>query len=308
MKKINLEYTNIPVLFPLIDFFVKRVRENKPFHFLRINHGVIDLIHLGYAGKLSEFEKSYANDEFDIIADKMIKASSIDMNRPLEIYHKQSKELKEKIKVFLETLKYHKGLSNKLELSVSLGIGLHCYDGIHPKNHPYQIGRTEVWKIIEKYKKDEFYYSGILKHYTIKKEIYQLFEELNNNDFLVVWVGREYMKLYQNENIFNIKKFHHIKIPNSGAIEKVDEYIDEIKKLRETNEKIIVVHSIGHILSAYIANKLKDTDIFGLDIGRSFDLLVKNSKEPSIPKGWVYKRPWPYMIEWVDNLRKKSYG
>ena len=308
MKKINLEYTNIPVLFPLIDFFIENIRENKPFHFLRINHGVIDLIHLGYKDELSKFEESFINDEFGIIADRMIKASAIDVNTPLEIYHKKSTELKDKIKVFLETLKYYKGLSNKLDLSVSLGIGLHCYDGVHAKNHPYQLGRTEVWKIVEKHKKDKFYYSGVLKHYTIKKEIYQLFEELNNKDFLVVWVGREYMKLFQNENIFNIKKFHHIKIPTRGAIEKVDDYIDEILELRKTNEKIIVVHSIGHILSAYIANKLKDTDIFGLDIGRSFDLLVKNSNEPTLPKGWIYKRAWPYMIEWVDNLRKKSYG
>jgi len=308
VKKINLEYTNIPVLFPLIDFFIENIRENKPFHFLRINHGVIDLIHLGYKDELSKFEESFINDEFGIIADRMIKASAIDVNTPLEIYHKQSKELKEKIKVFLETLKYYKSLSNKLQISVSLGIGLHQYHGIYEKNHPYQLARTEVWKIIEKYRVDEFYYSGVLKHYTIKKEIYRLFEELNNNDFLVVWVGREYMKLFQNENIFNIKKFHHINIPNKGAIDFVDEYIDEIKKLRETNEKIIVIHSIGHILSAYIANKLKDTDIFGLDIGRSFDLLVKNSNEPSLPRGWIDKMAWPYMIEWVDNLRKKSYG
>lgn len=307
MKKINLEHTNIPVFLPSIDFFIERVKSNTPFHFIRINHGIIDLIHLGYPNSnLLNFEKQFVNNQFDDIAENMIKASNIDVNKPLQIYHQSSKNLKEKIKVFLKTLKEYEDNSDKLKISVSLGVGLNTIYGIYDSKHPYQIGRTNVWKIVDSNINADFYYSGVIKHYTIKKEIYKLFDELNSNDFLVVFVGREYMKLY--EDILKIKKFHHINIPNKGAIDFIDEYIDEIKKLRETNEKVFVVHSTGHILSAYIAHQLNDTDIFGFDIGRSFDLLVKNSKEPSIPRCWIDKTHWPTLINYVDDLRKKSYG
>ena len=301
MKITNLEYTNIPVLLPAIDYFIDKLKNNEPFHFLRINHGIIDLIHLGYSGVgLSEFEQSFLNNDFESIADKMVKSSTIDVNKPLETYHNQSPLLKEKIIVFLQVLKQYKDISHKLLISSSLGVGLHTYWGVYSHNHPYQLGRTSVWEIINKHKKDEFYYSGILKHYTIKREIFQLFEELNRLNFGVVFVGRQYLKLY--ESIFNIKNFHHINIPNSGAIEFIDGYVSEICNISKDYENTIVLHSTGHILSFYIAYELKDTNIFGLDIGRSFDLLVKDSPDQSITKCWTFLDEIE-LNKYVDNLR-----
>jgi hypothetical protein len=301
MKTTNLEYTNIPVLLPSIDYFIDKIKNNEPFHFLRANHGILDLIHLGYSGlNLSEFEESFLSNDFESIAEKMIKASAHDVNRPLEIYHKQSTLLKEKIIIFLQVLKEYKKISPKILLSVSLGVGLHTHWGVWPQSHSYQLGRTEVWKIINKHKNDEFYYSGVLKHYTIKNEIFQLFEELNKFNFSVIFVGRHYLKLY--ESVFDVKNFYHIDIPNRGAIEFIDEYVSEIRKIANQSENTIVLHSTGHILSFYIAHELKDTNIFGLDIGRSFDLLVKTSTDPSLPICWT-KLDEPGLNRYVDNLR-----
>lgn len=301
MKITNLEYTNIPVLLPSIDYFIDKIKNNEPFHFLRANHGILDLIHLGYSGlNLSEFEESFLSNDFESIAEKMVNASASDVNRPLETYHNQSVLLKEKIIVFLRVLKEYKEISPKLLLSVSLGVGLHTHWGTWAHNHPYQLGRTEVWKIVDKHKKDEFYYSGVLKHYTIKNEIFQLFEELNKFNFSVIFVGRQYLKLY--ESVFDVKNFHHIDIPNRGAIEFIDEYVSEIREIANQSENTIVLHSTGHILSFYIAHELKDTNIFGLDIGRSFDLLVKTSTDPSLPICWN-KLDEPGLNRYVDNLR-----
>tara|TARA_B110000503_G_scaffold72583_1_gene112257 strand:+ start:2861 stop:3775 length:915 start_codon:yes stop_codon:yes gene_type:complete len=304
MKTTNLEYTNIPVLLPAIDYFIDKLKNNEPFHFLRINHGIIDLIHLGYSGVgLSEFEQSFLNNDFESIADKMVKSSTIDVNRPLETYHNQSPLLKQKIIVFLRVLRQYKDISPKLLISSSLGVGLHTYWGVYSHNHPYQLGRTSVWKIIDKHKNDDFYYSGILKHYTIKREIFQLFEELNKLNFAVIFVGTQYLKLY--ESIFSIKNFYHIDIPNNGAIQFVDEYVSEIKTISSQNENTIVLHSIGHILSFYIAYELVHTNIFGLDIGRSFDLLVKNFMvdNPDIPTCWITLNE-NELINHVNHIRK----
>jgi hypothetical protein len=302
MKTTNLEYTNIPVLLPSIDFFLEKIQNKEPFYFLRANHGIIDLIHLGYTN-LSEFETHFVNNDFDLIAERMVNASSKDVNRPLETYHNQSPLLKEKIVVFLQVLKQYKDISPKIDISVSLGVGLHTHWGVWPHNHPYQIGRTNVFSIVNKHKTNDFYYSGILKYYTIKREIFKLFEELNRLNFAVVFVGRQYLKLY--ESIFNIKNFHHIAIPNNGAIQFVDEYVSEIKTISTQNENTIVLHSIGHILSFYIAHELKDTNIFGLDIGRSFDLLVKNFMDdnPDIPKCWITLNE-NELINHVNHIRK----
>jgi hypothetical protein len=304
MKTTNLEYTNIPVLLPPIDFFLEKIQNNEPFHFLRANHGIIDLIHLGYPN-LSEFETDFVNNNFDLIAQKMVNASSKDVNTPIQIWHKTANNnlIKEKTIIFLKVLREYKSISPKIDISISLGVGLHTHWGVWAHNHPYQIGRTRTWKIVDKYKTDDFYYSGILKHYTIKREIFQLFEELNNNNFSVIFLGRNYLKLY--ESIFNIKNFHHIQIPNNSAINFIDDYIDEIKNIATKNTKTIVLHSTGHLLSFYLAYELKDTNIFGLDIGRSFDLLVKSKMNDysDIPKCWATLDE-NGLNNYVNNLRK----
>ena len=301
MKKIHLEYTDIPVLLPSIDFFIDSIEQNRYFHFLRVNHGVIDLIHLGYKD-LSEFEKDFITENFEVIAEKMISGSELDtFNNPFKIHHKNSDKLKEKIIIFLNVLKNNKSLSEKIDISVSLGVGLDTYWGVWPAEHPFQIGRKSVWKIIDKHKSIDFYYSGVLKHFAIKKEIFSFFELLNQLNFSVIFVGRKYLNLYK--NIFDIKNFHHIEIPPSGAIEYIDDYIDSIKDIDIKSENTIVLHSIGHILSGYIAHQLKDTKIFGLDIGISFDILLKEK----INHDWIHQ--WIALDEnhlnhIVDNLRK----
>ena len=56
MNKIRLEYSKTDVLFPRINFFIDNIRNNKPFHFIRINNGILDLIFLGN-DNISNFEK-----------------------------------------------------------------------------------------------------------------------------------------------------------------------------------------------------------------------------------------------------------
>jgi hypothetical protein len=304
VNKIRLEYSKTDVLFPRINFFIDNIRNNKPFHFIRINHGILDLIFLGH-DNISNFEKSFQNGNFKHISNRMFIGDKRDENTPIKKFHKDSNsdDVKSKMEILLKVLKEY-GISDKIQIGVSLGIGLNTLHGVLDKSHPLQIGRDETINIINKNTNSQFYYSGVLKHYTIKKEIFKLFEELNSNKFKVVFVGMNYMKFF--EDIFKIDNFRHINIPWTGAINNIDEYIDEIKEIRKTNEKVMVMHSTGHILSSYIAHELKDTDIFGLDIGRSFDLLVSHIKNEGIGSYWPTKEKLDKYIEYVDTVRHHS--
>jgi hypothetical protein len=58
MNKVKLEYSNIEVRLPSIDYFLDKIKNNIPFHFIRINHAILDLIHNAY-DNLLHFEKDY---------------------------------------------------------------------------------------------------------------------------------------------------------------------------------------------------------------------------------------------------------
>lgn len=299
MKTINLEYTQLPVLLPQINLFLENIESNKPFHFLRINHGIIDLIHLAY-DDIKEFDSLFNENQFEKISEKIVLNSHKDVNNPFLAYHNNSKKLKEKLIIFFKVLKEYKQFNENLFISVSLGVGLNTFWGVYDKMHPYQIGRTKVWEIVNSYKKYDFYYSGCLKHFVIKDEIFLLFKKLNELDFNVVFLGPNYLKLY--EQIFSIKNFNHIKIPTSGAIENIDSYVSQIKEL--SKNKTILFYSIGHLLSFYISHELKKYDIFIIDIGRSFDLLLKDKvdSETTMTRCWTFLDK-NELVNYVNSIR-----
>ena len=42
LKEVKLDGSDINLLFPTMDFFIEKIKNNEPFHFLRVNHGMID--------------------------------------------------------------------------------------------------------------------------------------------------------------------------------------------------------------------------------------------------------------------------
>jgi len=78
----------------------------------------------------------------------------------------------------------------------------------------------------------------------------------------------------------------------------------QILEIRKKN-KVILFHTSGHIASAYIADKLKDTDIFGFDIGRSFDWIVKDlvESEVTLAGDWFKTLDERRMKEHIKRLR-----
>jgi hypothetical protein len=302
MKVVNLEYTDIPVLLPPIDFFIDKIKNDEPFHFLRVNHGIIDSIYYAYENNFSELENDILEKNYEKITKKIMKTYH-GKSLGLKYHHPNETLLKKFLITFNELFIEYKNKSKKFQIGISLGIGLNTFWGVWQRDHHLQVGRTEFAKIIKKTIPHEFYYSGILKHYSIKREIHQLFDYINNEDYQVIFLGPEYLYLY--EDVFGIKNFKHIIIPTTNAIEKFDENIEEILKIyQECGKKTIIFHSCGHILSFYLADKLKDTDIFGMDIGRSFDILIKDhlDNEPTMVECWT-SLDETKLTEYVNKLR-----
>jgi len=290
MKKICLEYSDMMVNLPSIDFFLDKIENNESFQFLRANHGIFDIIYNGYRTdnvfNYNEFKYDLNAKNYNKISQLVFTNSNKEYHRVFSHWHNDNKKLIDKFEIFLKVFNEYNDISDKFEIGVSLGVGLNLFWGVWHKEHHLQIGRTDVFKSFYESRYYDYHYSGVLKYFSVTGEIFQLFDTINKNDYNVVIVGPDYMRLY--EGVLDIRNFNHINIPTSGAIDFVDGYIEQIKNIAKF-KKTIVFYSIGHILTFYMAYHLKDENIIGIDIGRSFDILLKDklTTEPTLTECWI---------------------
>lgn len=318
MLAVNLEYSDLQVLLPNIEFFIEKILHNEIFNFIRINHGGIDKIYHAYISNFKTHkpvnglteEEAYKLLDYDLrnrrygnLSNALIKSDNISLVDWHGDFLKSTslrKNFSEKIKIWFKVLNEYKTISENFYIGISLGVGLHDYWGVFHKDSHIQNHRNYIAKTLMYCSSGQYYYSGAFKHYTITKEIYSFFDILNQENFKVIFLGPEYFRLY--ESLFNINDFYHIEIPTSGAIKYIDLYIQDIINQHEDNT--IVFTSCGHILSAYIAYKLKDMKIFTIDIGRSLDILIKNhlTTESTMTRCWTFLDE-KELLEYVKKTR-----
>ena len=302
MKTVNLEYTNIPAYIPGIDYFLNKVKNDEVFHFMRMNHGFIDSFKLTYKNwhKLQPHLEEKRYGEIAGYVSNIYKAKQHGLGN----WHKYSDNQKDLIKNLIEMVFEYENLPNSVHIGISLGVGLGTHWGIWSEAHPVQQYRTKFAHILTNVTNQTYYYAGIMKHYTIKGEWGRMFKLLNEKDFNVVFVGPGTFGGF--DKIFNIKNFKFIQIPRFGAIDKIDEYIHKVKEIDTNSEKPTMVFTqVGHILSAKITKEIMDTDIYSFDVGRSFDILMKEK----FKDGDVAFKCWTALDEnglnnYVDNIRR----
>ena len=140
-----------------------------------------------------------------------------------------------------------------------------------------------------------YFHGGLVRHYAVTGEIYQLFDLLNELDYDVIFVGAPYFKMAEVE--YKIKNFKHIPISYTNAIERFGETIDMVKSTINKKETIIF-NSCGHDLTFLLANSIKGIDVSQMDIGRALDWNINKSfirknhtnEFNNLPNG-IYK-PW----------------
>lgn len=306
MKKVNLEYCNIPAYLPSIDYFLERISTYNKFNFLRVNHGFIDGLYYAYSDY--ELLKTHLETHrYDLVASNIHNAY-LDKDWGFRYFHGDSKKTKDYSELVFKFLIQNKQISESIELSISLGVGLNEHWGVWDQHNPIQIARTKFANILTQITGNTYIYSGVLKHYTIKREIFQMFQLLNQMNYEVILLGPSFFKRY--ENLFSIKNFQFIEIPSKGAIEHTESYIEQIKDIESKSFKpTILFYMCGHIMSAKIVYELLDTNIFTIDVGRSFDILIKDEfvNGNQAEKCWTFLDEF-HLNQYVDNLRNNSYG
>jgi hypothetical protein len=274
MKTVNLEFTNIPTNIPSIDYFLDKINNGDTFQFMRMNHGFVDTFRLTYKNwhKLKPHLQEKRYDEIAGYIGNVYRAGGKDLG--LGSWHNHSEKQTEYIKNLVEFVFEYDNLPNKIHIGISLGVGLGTHWGVWQEHTDVQQHRSKFANILNDLVNKRFYYAGIVKHYTIENEWGRMFKLLNDKKFNVVFLGPETFGEF--DKYWYIKNFHHIQIPRIGAIHKIDEYINTIKSIDKNSENPTMVFSqVGHILSAKIVKEIMDTNIYYWDIGRAFDIKMK---------------------------------
>lgn len=303
MKTVNLEYTNIPVLLPDIDFFLNKIESNEPFQFIRVNHGYIDSFHYAY-NDYDILKKELIDGNYKNISKKLLDSFD-DKEWGTSHWHgKRNLIWFEYSTILIDMLINPKKFSSNLDIGISLGVGLNTHWGVHYETHPVQLSRAKFAKILTEVSSYNYFYSGVIKHYTIKKETNKIFELLNLMNYDVIFLGPKYFEKHKNS--FSIKNFNFIEIPIAKAINQTEEYIEQIVKIKKnTSNPVILFTQCGPVMISKIIYELVNYDIKIIDVGRSFDILIKEE----FVNGNLAEKCWTFLDEshlnnYVDNLRK----
>ena len=288
-----------------MEWFLQRIENNDPYHFLRVNHATIDKycwkFIISNATKiadniggvptnpwenqlpLSKLDEYLTEGKYQEIWEGLMSQNSFG-------YFVNQKTHGEKLRTFIDVFHKNKDISPKFDIGISLGVGLGTIWGRYAQEHPLQTGRFRVVNLFSQKTNHMYFHSGVLRHFAIMGELPKLFNRLNDLGHQIVFLGPAYMKHFQQQ--YNIKNFHHIVTPLRTALDGYGDNIKEVQKIRDDYGKTILLHSTGHVAAGWIAYQLKDDmDIWGLDIGRSFDLdianKVKNDKSVTFPTQWT---------------------
>lgn len=302
MKTTNLEYTNISVKLPDIDYFLEKIINNKKINFIRVNHGFIDGLYYSYSN-FDNLKNDLLKKDYNIIG-KNIQIAYSDKDWGSSYFHGNTNFVSEYSSILLKLVYENKLISENLDIGLSLGVGLNTFWGVWNPTHHLQMTRTKFANLLNNITEYNFFYSGIIKHYTIKREIHKLFKLLNLLNYDVIFLGPKHFDYY--EKVFAVKNFHFVEIPPHRAIIHTEKYIESIKKiLNKTKNKTILFYMTGHIMSAKITYELLDCDISTIDVGRSFDILIKEK----FINGNQAQRCWTFLDEsalnnYVNDIRK----
>jgi hypothetical protein len=313
LKKVNLENTDFSVLLPEVEYFVNKIKNNDVFHFIRANHGIFDNFGFTFADDFSKLENLLTIKNYKKISEKII--SYVETKgwykdgENIKYYFNQQKSTEDKLYYFIKLFTEYKSFSEKINIGVSLGVGLGDIFGTYHAGHPIQERRKTSLIELTKNSNGDYYHSGIIKHYSIMGEFKQIIDVCNDLDFNIVFLGHRDIDLIKNE--YDIKNYYFIEIPKIGAADEFDDTIEKVLEIKNNQRKTILLSSCGHILSFYLSYKLISTDIFLLDIGKSFEYEIKkylpeDAWKPYDDWAWPHGGDTPIdrYIEYIKNLRK----
>ena len=107
MKKIFFPYTVIEVHLEPIQFFIEKLERGENYHFLRINHGIIDQFVKVPQDKI---EKLVEDKNYDMLSEEVYNSNEV--YRLRKSFHGESETIIDKLKAFTR-LAFDKNLSSR---------------------------------------------------------------------------------------------------------------------------------------------------------------------------------------------------
>lgn len=272
---------SIKVALPRIEFFIDKLQKNEKFIYLKINHGFFDRlvaskkIQRKHGGKVDV--KTLIKNMYPARGPYHIKVSKDIYDR---LVHNQFKYFFDK--------KY-----NYVYLGISDSNGMKGSQD--PGNGASKQRINFIEEIMNLSYRDFCIHGGRIRHWAINGQAQKLFTELNKEKYNVILIGPKYMKEYSSLLDFN----SHVVIPPISAGTQIDDIIQRTINQLKSNKENVVLGSTA-LLGFTIADIHKKHNLTYIDIGRSFDYLVKD-KIPNQP--W-FRKPIDFWKNRVKQINK----
>ena len=270
--------TDIKVNLPPINFFVNQIKNNKPFVFVKVNHGWWDAI---YRIKKNNVHKK----NLEVYANLLFKSRK---KRPW--CAKTDKDI-----WFTLVSKWVDILINYDKQPSNLYVGVCHTSGIFFNTKLINLNMIKIW---QQHNKRLFYHGGLLRHYILMDEMQPLIRAMNNANKKVHVIGPSYCKEYKKF----LSNFNFIEIPFYNGANQINSIYDNLKKNAKGGD--IVLASFGDAESLLI-DFCMENNLTLMGIGRAFDYLVKNKipPMPGHPRQMWFKPSRKFLKRKIKNIR-----
>ena len=276
---------------PTIDYYLDLIKSGTNFKFIRCNHGMLDPF--ARAMNNDELYKLIETNQYREVAERVADYHT-HKHAQLKRWHGTMDERYIQTLTFF-TKFFYEETHNESEFDFGISLCNGIWRASDLIEHKDVVSRGNSFLSLTQNLDKTYFHGGLVRHYAVTGEIYQLFDLLNELDYDVIFVGAPYFKMAEVE--YKIKNFKHIPISYTNAIERFGETIDMVKSTINKKETIIF-NSCGHDLTFLLANSIKGIDVSQMDIGRALDWNINKSfirknhtnEFNNLPNG-IYK-PW----------------
>ena len=279
--KVNRVYLDdtykVKVALPTSEWFVKKLQEEDPFVYLKINHGFFDQLsrYRTWASPYPLPLKWGGGAVKKLCKELYGGRGPFHAHVPYETYEK----------VIVQAFAYFfKEDRSSTYIGVSNSNGMKAVTTT-PKQGGARRRTEKLYELCKNSYRDTWIHGGVLRHHAVLGTATTLFDELNKDKYNVILVGPQYCKEYK--ALFNFT--HHVIINNKNAANDIEGIKTRIINACSSTKKNVVLGSTA-ILGFSFYHMLENKKISWLDIGRSYDILVRNK----IPKQPWFRFPTSY--------------
>lgn len=238
-----------------IDFWVDMIKKGENFNWVKVNHGIFDIIaRIPNVKKLSSKE----------IANKMV---------PLR--HPNNRQVPPEIYVDIID-KFISNVRNYDELPSNYFIGVSDSNGLNIP--PDRNRHNAIMNIINPNSKRTLLHGGLIRRYVVSGDIIKLLNVIKEEGYRIHVIGPKHCTHYQKF----LGSFNHINIPKYGALKSLDMIADVARQTLTGKDIFFTSLTTGTFL---FLDKFKVENVTVIDIGRAFDYLIKEHMS-------VHDQPW----------------